>query len=119
MDARRADLANHVTAISKIVAEVCSAPVSEPLVRAYDESGSIVVRITDWVGGRSRNVTTDLGQSEPALRLPVPSDRPRLWLGLHERWTPVGKHRIHFQDCAIRLYIGAVDEPRGTPKTGQ
>jgi hypothetical protein len=110
MDAKRTDLSNHITLISRVVAEVCDAAGNERLVRAYDESGSIVVRITDWVGGRSRTVTTDLGQSEPALRLPVPSHRPRLWLGLHERWEPKGKRKVRFRECGVRLYIGASDE---------
>jgi hypothetical protein len=110
MDTKRTDLAEHATGISKILTEISGASGSEPLVRIFDAAGSVVVRITDWSRARSRSVTTDLGQSEPALRLPVPPNRPRLWLGLHERWEPTGRNRIRFRDCAVRLYIGASDE---------
>jgi hypothetical protein len=110
MVAKRGDLPNHLTFVSRMVGEICGATANEQLVRSYDEAGLTVVRITDWVKARSRPVTTDLGQSEPALRLPVPPDRPRLWLGLHEIWAPSGKHRVAFRECAVRLYIGAPDE---------
>jgi hypothetical protein len=110
MDVKRTDLENHVTAIATVLVEVCRASKSERLVRAYDESGKTVVRITDWTVTRSRTVTTDLGQSEPALELPVPANQPRLWLGLHERWETRGKRKIRFRDCGLRIYIGARDE---------
>jgi hypothetical protein len=110
MEAKRTELRNHATAITTVLAEVCGASNAGPLVREYDESGVIVIRIRDWIRRLSRAVTTDLGESESALRLPVPAGRPRCWLGLHERWEAKGKHKIWFRDCALRLYIGAEDE---------
>lgn len=110
MLAKRADVSNHVTFVSGIVAEICNVSNSEKLVREYEEAGSIMVRITDWISARSRPVTTDFGQSEPAVPLPVPPEQPRVWLGLHEVWDYISRHRVQFRECAVRLYIGSDDE---------
>jgi hypothetical protein len=110
MEAKRTELNEHATGIAAVLEEVCETSNIGPLVRQYDESGSIVIRIVAWQQKLSRRVTTDLGEIEYALRLPLSSQETRCWIGLHERWEHKGRHRVRFRDCGLRLYLGGEDE---------
>jgi hypothetical protein len=106
MEAKPTDLKSHAANIAKILHEVCDGSSAEPLVQARD-----LVIATSNSAQLSRRVTTDLGGSEFALRLPIPNaQQARYWIGLHERWEGQAKRRIRFHDCGLRLYIGGKDE---------
>lgn len=111
MEVKRKDLKNHATSIAAVLQDVCDAFNTGPLVQENDESGNIVIIITHWNKPFSRQVMTDLGGSESALRLPIPDAKhPRYWIGLHERWEPISKYKIRFRDCGLRLYVGSEEE---------
>lgn len=106
MEAKRTALKDHATNIAKILDEVCDAASVGPLVKAVD-----LVIATLNSTPLSRRVTTDLGGSEFALRLPIPdAQQARYWIGVHERWEWKGKRKIRFLDCGLRLYVGGKDE---------
>jgi hypothetical protein len=106
MVAKPTDLRGHATKIATVLDEVCGSFNAGLLVLAKE-----LIIITSDSPPFSRRVTTDLGVSEFALRLPIPNaQQPRYWIGLHERWEWKSKHRIRFCDCGLRLYIGTSDE---------
>jgi hypothetical protein len=58
-------------------------------------------------GALSREVTTDLGVREIALRLPIPDTRDsRFWIAMQEQWDWKSKHKVCFRECGLRLYAG-------------
>jgi hypothetical protein len=108
MEAKPRELQNHVTKINAILQEVCDASNVGPLVEELDGAITVAASCPKPV---SREVTTELGRIELALRLPIPSgDQPRYWVALHERWSWKGKHKISFRDCGLRLYIAEEGE---------
>ena len=106
MEIKFAELNSHVSDIRVILQEICEISDPVPLVTAQD-------LVISAVGSTpiARPVTTDLGEIEVALRLPIPdAGQARFWIGLHERWAWYRKYKIRFRDCALRLYAGAIDE---------
>lgn len=102
MEAKLTELKDHTKGINAVLTEVCITSNSGPLVREDD-----LVVSTFNSGTLSRRVTTDLGSSEFAVRLPIPTaDEPHFWIALHERWGYKNKRVIRFLDCGLRLYVG-------------
>jgi hypothetical protein len=94
MEAKLTELKGHTNGINAALAEVCSGLNFGPLVWEND----LVISTFDS-GTLSRRVTTDLGSSEFAVRLPIPDvNAPRFWIALHERWGYKNKHTIRFLD---------------------
>lgn len=103
MEAKFTELKDHAKGINAVLAEVCAAPNSKPLLR----EDKLIIS-TSNSGILSRRVTTDLGSSEFAVRLPIPdANEARFWLAMHERWEYKNKRTIRFHDCGLRLYVGA------------
>jgi hypothetical protein len=106
MEAKLTELNGHTKGINAALTEVCIASNPGPLVRM---DGLIISTFNS--GTLSRRVTTDLGSSEFAVRLPIPdANEPRFWIAMHERWKYKNKRTIRFLDCGLRLYIGPRDE---------
>jgi|ERR1700733_2778363 len=104
MEATRSELKKHAKHINAILQEVCDAPDRAPLVHLTD--GTIALAKTcPWA--LRREVISDLGYLETALRLPIPdTDNPRFWIAMQEKWEWKGQHRACFLQCGLRLYIG-------------
>lgn len=104
MEATRAELLEHTKRINAVLQETCDASDPAPLVHLAD--GTIALA-TSCPSALRREVTTDLGLREIALRLPIPdSHNPRFWIAMQEQWEWKGKHRACFVQCGLRLYIG-------------
>src|SRR5216683_1315412 len=107
MEAKSKELSDRVSSLNAVLQDICDVPSSQHLVR--EDNGSIFV--IPLPAPLARKVTTDLGGTEVALRLPIPdAEQPRYWVALHELWTWKAKHTIQFQHCGIRLYVGERDE---------
>src|SRR5208283_3684867 len=108
MEATPAQLRKHTTRINAVLQEICDASNPAPLVQEVD--GTIALA-RSCPGTLCREVTTDLGSRETALRLPIPDVRhPLFWIAIREQWDWKSKHRIRFRECALRLYAGAREE---------
>ncbi len=108
MEASPTELRQHVTRINAVLQETCNASAPAPLVHLDD---TIITLATSCPAALSRKVTTDLGVSEIALRLPIPDAKhPRFWIALHERWRWKSVHRLCFDNCGLRLYMGGISE---------
>jgi hypothetical protein len=106
MEARHAELRKHTSGINAVLKEACEAPNAGPLVWEKD----LVIRTLD-AAPLSRRVTTDLGSSDFALRLPIPdTNQPRFWISLHESWEWKNRRTVRFRECGLGLYIGNEDE---------
>jgi hypothetical protein len=106
MIAKTRELKAHVIGLNNVLREICDAPQSQRLVEESHGYVYLVFSSTQL----ARKVTTDLGRTEVALRLPIPdTERPRYWIGLHELWKPE-KRSIRFQEGGLRLYVGGRDE---------
>jgi hypothetical protein len=104
MEATRTELQEHTKRINAVLQVVCDAPNPAPLVQLTD--GTIALA-TSCPGPLRREVTTDLGIREIALRLPIPnSNNPRFWIAMQEQWEWRTKHRACFVQCGLRLYMG-------------
>jgi hypothetical protein len=107
MIARAAELEGHVRALNNVLAEICDSPRVQRLVGESDG----IVAVMSLSAPLGRRVTTDLGRTEIALRLPVPDPaQPRYWIGLHELWEWKNKRTVQFRESGIRLYVGRADE---------
>jgi hypothetical protein len=106
MEAKLTELNGHTKGINAALTEACIVPSSGPLVRVND-----LIVSTFNSGTLSRRVTSDLGSSEFAVRLPIPdANEPRFWIAMHERWGYKNKLTVRFLDCGLRLYVGSRDE---------
>jgi hypothetical protein len=106
MEVKPTDLKGHTANIAKLLDDICDSSSAESLVQVRD-----LIISTSNSAQFSRRVTTDLGGSEFALRLPIPdAQQARYWIGLHERWEGQTKRKIRFRDCGLRLYVGGKDE---------
>jgi hypothetical protein len=109
---KRTDLEKHTTRVNAVLQEVCEAPSPAPLVHLID--GTIALGTSCRSAGPNalcREVTSDLGPREIALRLPIPDAHdPRFWIAIHEQWEWTSKNRVYFVQCGLRLYIGDRDE---------
>jgi hypothetical protein len=108
MEAKRAELQEHEKNINSVLQDICEAQDPAPLVHLTD--GTITLAATCPLALR-REVTTDLGVREIALRLPIPdATNPRFWIAMHERWEWISKHKARFLQCGLRLYVGERSE---------
>lgn len=104
MEATPTELRKHATRINAVLQNTCDASDPAPLVHLTD--GTITLA-TSCPRALSREVTTDLGLREIALRLPIPDNRnPRFWIAMQEQWKWRSKHRACFVECGLRLYMG-------------
>lgn len=108
MEATLTELRKHATRVNAVLQETCDASNPAPLVHLID--GTITLSPSCPVALR-REVTTDLGLREIALRLPIPDARhPRFWVAMQEQWKWKSKHRVRFMECGLRLYVGERNE---------
>ena len=108
MEATRTELREHTKRINAILQATCDASDPAPLVQIID--GTIVLA-TSCPSTLRREVTTDLGVREIALRLPIPNTtNPRFWIAMQEQWVGTRKHRARFVQCGLRLYMGERNE---------
>jgi hypothetical protein len=109
---KRTDLEKHTTRVNAVLQDVCEAPSPAPLVHLVD--GTITLAMSGSSAGPNalcREVTTDLGSREIALRLPIPDTHdPRFWIAIHEQWEWTSKNRVCFVQCGLRFYIGTRGE---------
>jgi hypothetical protein len=104
MEATRTELQEHTKRINALLQETCDASDPAPLVHLAD--GTIALA-TSCPSTLRREVTTDLGLREIALRLPIPdTHNPRFWIAMQEQWEWKSKHRACFVQCGLRLYMG-------------
>src|SRR6266567_9420503 len=106
MEATPAELRKHATRINAILLKACACAASHPAPLVHLFEGNIALA-TSCPPELSREVTTDLGYREIALRLPIPdTSHPRFWFTGQERWKWKSKKRVYFIECNLRLYIG-------------
>jgi hypothetical protein len=104
MEATHAQLQKHVKRINAVLQETCNAHHPSPLVQ---EADGVIALTTSCPPEMRREVTTDLGIRDIALRLPVPdTNNPRFWAGIRERWEWRRRHKASFCECSLRLYVG-------------
>ena len=105
MDATPTALQKHAAEVNALLLEICEASDPAPLIELADD-GSIALAKSCPAALR-REVTTDFGSREIALRFPIPDTvNPRFWIAIQERWTWKGKHKLSFIQCGLRLYMG-------------
>jgi hypothetical protein len=108
MEAKRAELQGHTKNINSLLQDICEAHDPAPLVHL---TAGIIMLAPSCPPPLRRGVTTDLGLSEIALRLPIPdAENPRFWIAIQEEWEWVSKHKACFRRCGLRLYLGEKDE---------
>ena len=108
MEATRTELQEHTQRINAILQETCDASHPAPLIHLTDR---IIALAPSCPPPLRREVTTDLGVREIALRLPIPDTRnPRFWIAMQEQWEWRSKHRACFVQCGLRLYMGERSE---------
>ena len=104
MDVTRTELQKHASQVNAVLQETCDASNPAPLVHLVDVSIALAPSCPPTL---CREVTTDLGLREIALRLPIPDTRnPRFWVAIQEQWQWRTKHRVCFIQCGLRLYVG-------------
>src|SRR5438874_943010 len=104
MEASPKELRQHVTRINVVLQDTCNASAPAPLVNLVNAAITLAPSCPTAL---SRRVTTDLGVSEIALRLPIPDAKhPRFWIALHEQWQWKSVHKLYFDNCGLRLYMG-------------
>jgi hypothetical protein len=104
MDATRTELQKHTKHINAVLQEICDASDPAPLVQLAN--GTIALA-TSCPWALRREVTSDLGVRETALRLPIPdTQNPRFWIAVQEQWEWKSNHRARFLHCGLRLYMG-------------
>jgi hypothetical protein len=104
MEVTRTELQNHVTRVNAVLQDACDSSSPAPLAHLVDGTISLAGSCPRSV---CREVTTDLGVRELALRLPIPdTENPHFWIALQEHWRWKSKHRVSFVECGLRLYIG-------------
>jgi len=104
MEATRTELQKHTKRINAVLQETCDASAPAPLVQLADGTIGLAASCPSAL---RREVTTDLGLREIALRLPIPDTRnPRFWIALQEQWEWKGKHKACFVQCGLRLFMG-------------
>jgi hypothetical protein len=108
MEAKSAQFNNHVAQISLILKNECRTSNVGALVTTQD----FYITIPNGPTPPFRKVTTDFGRIESALELPISNKRHqrKYWVGLHESWQKVSKHKIRFMDCSLRLYVGNANQ---------
>jgi hypothetical protein len=106
LEIKRDQLKEHARSINSLLQVVLKASHSGPFVKEYEGGISLV----GW-SDLTREVTTDWGQVEVVLRLPVPDvERPRYWISLHEQWQHTGKRQVRFSECGLRIYQGEAND---------
>lgn len=101
MEVRPTELEKHAKQINAILQAACDANDPAPLVHLTD--GTIALAATCPPMLR-RDVITDLGRREIALRLPIPSkQKPRFWITLQEQWKSISRHKWSFVQSGLQL----------------
>jgi hypothetical protein len=104
MEVKPTELKAHVTKINAVLQDVCDVSNTGPLVQQQTD-GTITVSAS-CPRALCKEVITDFGVREFALRLPIPNaDQARFWIALHERWAWKSKRRVFFRECGLRLYL--------------
>lgn len=105
MEATSTQLNKHAQSVNSVLQIVCDVPDPMPLVQLSD--GTITLA-RSCPPALSREVTSDLGVRETAMRLPTlpPTENPRFWIAMHELWEFKGRHKVRFVQCGLRLYMG-------------
>jgi len=103
MEIKSVEFSGHVTKISAILRDECKPSRPGPLVITEN----LHITIPTGPNPPFREVTTDLGRIESALELPIPAkaNARKYWVGLHEGWTQISKHKVRFNECSLRLYV--------------
>jgi hypothetical protein len=109
MEATSEELQKHRTRINALLLDICDASDPAPLIQLAD--GTLALA-SSCPSSLCREVTTDLGLRETALRLPIPDTlHPRFWIAMQEQWKWKSKKKLRFIECGLRLYLGQRDEP--------
>lgn len=105
LEATHTDLQKHVTQVNAILQAICERSSPAPLVNLSD---GVIALAKSCPHDLCREVITEFGIREIALRLPIPNaDSPRFWIAIREQWGPSGKkHRLTFIQCGLKLYVG-------------
>lgn len=108
LEATPTELQKHATGVNAILQKISEASNPAPIANLSD---GVITLAKSCPAELCREVTTDFGIREIALRLPVPDIRnPRFWIALQEQWGWKTKHRLWFIQCGLRLYIGERSE---------
>jgi hypothetical protein len=108
LEATPTDLQKHVKQVNAILQNISEASNPAPLVTLSD---GLITLAKSCPADMCREVTTDFGIREIALRLPVPDiNNPRFWIALQEQWGWKSKHKLWFIQCGLRLYMGERSE---------
>ena len=117
MEAKRSELSDHATGIARVFASIWGIKLLAPLIQPYDfgDRGEITITIFGGAEHSSspprRIVTTDLGRSETVVGLPFSgTNEPKFWIGVHESWAAMSKHKVCFLGCGLRVYVGEPSE---------
>ena len=115
MEVKRDELKDHARNIARVFASICEIKLLEPLIQPNEFGAGVTITIVGAGADSSpprRIVTSDLGNSETVIGLPVASTKEvKFWIGLHESWRAVSKRRVAFLQCGLRLYVGEPSEP--------
>src|SRR4051812_23163456 len=108
MEAKRPELQEHTKNINSVLQDICEAHDPAPLVHLNDR---IITLAASCPPALRRGVTTDLGLSEIALRLPIPdAANPQFWIAMQEEWEWMTRRKAGFRRCGLRLYGGERNE---------
>lgn len=110
LEATGQELFDHTRNLNHIVEQVCGLRNVSPLISSQPQGDWLIGIPNSASAGVFKAVTTDLGQRENAIRLPIPdAGNARYSVSLHEHWARSSK-KFRFLECALRLYVGHEDE---------
>jgi hypothetical protein len=108
MEAKPTELQRHTRDVNSVLQGISEAPDPAPLIDFHD---GLIAVANSCPSGLGREVTTEFGIREMALRLPIPDTlNPRFWIAIRERWQYKSRHRLSFIECGLRIYIGDKNE---------
>lgn len=108
LEATPTKLQRHASDVSAVLKKICEAPNPAPIATLSED---VLTLAKSCPPDLCRQVTTDFGVPEIALRLPIPDiSNPRFWIALHEKWGWTKPHRLRFVQCGLRLYVGERSE---------
>jgi hypothetical protein len=108
MEGKRDQFARHTATISAILQSECKISEAGPLVIDHE----FQIAIPNRAMPPFRQVTNDSGIVSCVLELPISTKRHqrKYWVGLHESWALVSRHKIRFSQCSLRLYVGGPNQ---------
>ena len=104
LEATPTKLQKHASEVNAVLRKICEASNPAPIVTLSED---VITLAKSCPPELCRQVATDFGVPEIALRLP---GNPRFWIGIHEKWGWKKPHRLFFIQCGLRLYIGERSE---------